>query len=266
MKNNAKTLTKTFIGAQLLLFSFILSNTADAATVSYDLVGNMNAPLFWYRDTFSLDRYFPQGSHFHMNLNQGDVVLTYNDGDTASTADDLVTVTGTSSGCIGNQAGSNCHSDFKKAHNIWGTYQGTGLFEWDLVFRNPIDGLTSGADDFAFDQQQAGSITLLNPPAHVPATIDVMLKRDKDFAFRLFPDTDGDGVFDAEGWLAMRGGVLGAAGVRGEHGPNNSRLNWDLQLIRRGHTPPPPPEEVPEPASALLLGAGLLLLKRKNRA
>lgn len=262
-------------GSRLLLGAFVAGLTvvippqeASATIVSYELEGNLNAEMFWYGDRFSLATWNPSAGYFKMDIDRGDLLLSYDDRDTDSVADDVVRITGTTKGCVGDAAGSNCGNGFGKRHGTWGTYQGAGDFQWDLTLTSPIDELSNGSDDFAFAGQNVGFISLLNAPANVPTDISVMIKNDKDYAFRLFPDTDGDGVFDAEGWLPMTGGVLGAAGVRGEHGINNTRLNWDLKLYAASDGTPPPPEpptEVPEPSSLLLLSAALALHRRRAK-
>ncbi len=274
-ENKKGLLRKGMLTASMLL---CFTGSAHAATVSYDLVGDMEAPIYWNNGKFTLDKWYPHGSHFQMDINRGDLVLTYDDRGTAHTGDDIATIRGVTTGCVGGAGGSNCNSEFGQRHPVWGVHQGSGEFEWDLTMSHPIDDLTNGPDDFAFGAQDVGTLTLLDPPTGIKnaraidsfETIDVSLKNDpaQGFAFRLFPDADGDGVYDAEGWFPMTNGVLGASGARGELGLNNSRLNWNLQLIRHDSpTPPPPPDtEVPEPASALLLCSGLFALRRKRLA
>lgn len=237
------------LSAAVCVFMIIgTASSSFADTLVFDVFGSIDAPLLWTKK----GKWYPTGNTFSHNVEIGDLVLTY-DTDTGITR-----MTGTTTGCI-----ADCSKDFDgtKAHR--GEYIGSGEFAWDITMSNTLDKYTN--DDgsaFGYSQQPGGTITLLNGPASVPAVSNVLLKNDKDFAFRAYEVADG--LYNTESWFQLAGGVVGGYS-RFETGSNNSALNWDLQLqLRRD-----PPTEVPEPFTMSLLSAGLLgglRLKKKNKA
>ena len=266
---------RTALVALAMALSFVcLPGSAYAVIKEYHVYGDItNAPI--HSGPVDLSHIFD--TRFNMNIDKGDLVLAYNDNDTASTADDLATLTGTTTGCITGGHGGCGASMNGRATQPFGIHYGSGTFEWDVTMSNAIAGLTTGPQQFAFDMEMnAGTITLQNTTGAYKNQLsrpgdpsaDLTIKRDKNFAFAVNPTANGG--YDGEGWLQLTGGFLGLGGVRFEFGANNNVLNWAFRLDPINITPGPDPdpnpgpEPVPEPATLLLLGAGLLGAKRRS--
>ena len=223
------------------------ASTSTAEILEFDVFGQIDAPLLWTKR----GKWYQTGNTFKHDVNIGDLLFTY-DTDTG-----VSKLTGTTTGCI-----ADCTKAFDGTKAGRGEYTGSGQFAWDITMSNTLDKYTEDdGSKFGYNMQSGGTITLLN--GNAPKVSTVMLKNDKDFAFRAFEVADG--LYHTESWFQLNGGVVGGYS-RFETGANNAALNWDLSLQLRDNTPEPP-TEVPEPFTMSLLSAGLiggLRLKKKS--
>ena len=238
------------------LFLAVASN-ASATTFTYKVTGNISSPIFaQHIRGFE----YNTGLKFNMDITAGNLVATYNDNGTADVSDDIFNISGVTSGCVGN-----CNKAISKStKTAYGVYTGSGQFLWNFTVKNPIKPNTTGATNFQFPMQNAGTLTLLNSNLGALATSTLVAKADKAFALSIFPKPDGSGNLIGEGWIAAMQGFLGG-NTRFEFGPNNSILNWNFALVPTGNNGG---NVVPEPFTAGLLSVGLLggaALRKRNR-
>jgi hypothetical protein len=257
LKRSVFGVTKAlFISSLFLIFS---AAQANATTFEYFVRGNVAAPIIV---TLNGQERNPGNATFSLDFDNANVILTYDDRGTSSVADDIMLVQGTVSGEITYPGYG--QGQLSNYHFIVGQYD----FELDLAASNPIQSLTSApGTNFAFGQQAAGTIELLNPPlperSNWGYTSTLMLKNDQNFALNVFPSLTTPGTLDGVGWIAVMDGFLGIGnGSRWEFGAKNAFLNWDFSLVPTGR-------QVPEPMTAGLLSLGLLggaLTRKKYKA
>lgn len=213
---------KCWLACAVLVGGLIPSPVA-ATVLTYDLEGRISAPVIlnWRWNNWTDE---DTGERFNLQIDRGDLVLTYDDRGTASFSDDRLAIKGITHGCVGRTpcTGGPFSKDIRSPG--WGAvYTGQGEFSWDLHLENPLVEkkaddfgipkiVTTGLDDVVFGAQNVGTITLLNPGPEVPARIDVMAKNHEvdRYAFRLFDvGPKDDGIFAIHSWLFLAGGVLG---------------------------------------------------------
>ena len=239
-----------------------LPGSVNATVMSFDLEGNIAAPSTYQAAWWGSAK--NTGNKFNVQINRGDLVLTYDDKNSASFADDVLKITGTTLGC--HNGGGACDASkpagWTKTHTWW---TGQGEFEWDLTLSNPLTDAskpfhTEDMTDIVFGAQSVGSLTMLNAPRGVPAKIDVMAKEHPDlqYAFRLFQE-DGN-QYRISSWLLNQGGVIGGKS-RFESLLGEAVFNSDLVAYKRET----PTNEVPEPGSMLLLTSALFGGSRLRR-
>jgi hypothetical protein len=250
------------LGFSLLALTLFSGEDANADRIDqYVIRGNVAAPILVDLNGNTRN---PGNATFSLDFDSANVILSYHHGG-AGLADDFMTIQGTLGGSITYDDPRYGQDQLSNYHFIVGDYD----FDIDLLVTNPIASLTPDPGNrFAFGEQMAGTMTLLDAPfadrANWSATSTLAIKNDKNFAFNVFPDLNDPSKLVGEGWLVVMDGFLGIGnGSRWEFGDKNAFLNWDFSLERINN-------EVPEPFTAGLLSLGLLggglVRRRKNLA
>ncbi len=250
----------------------LLCSSASASTIEYDLSGVSAAPILNTQVTNNPMFRLEQSGAYTFYVDWTGATLVHDTRGTDSFADDVISITGTVSGCTG-ATGGNCfnddsyetvitHDPAKRFFRRYATL-GAGDFEIDAAFN--LDGnQTTSNDDLIARAQAAGDFTLRDPNSpHNNLVQQLMLKDHPDlgWAFRLYDDgTLGENQFRIETWLLNQGGILGDQ-VRHETRPGEAVFNGGLIATRRGGGE----AEVPEPFTAGLLGIGLAVGAARRR-
>ena len=256
----------------LCVLTLILSAAIDAkaSKIIYDLSGESIADI-----DRSQNRYASKDAYFKVNWEGA--VLTHDTKGTSSFADDVVSISGEITACVGFQ-GTECSGSGKfrkRDHNS--LYIGEGTFEFiDVEFGLDASQTTNNNDLYAKADADIGKLQLTSqripqkwkPQQKLKGDVhDVLLglkeNENLGYAFRLFDeDPTGDGLFRISSWI-MTNSYLFAGTVRLESLPIEDVFNGDIFACRRGMEDScfgggGPMEEVPEPSTIALVSMGLL--------